>query len=114
MRDAFTTVLSRQPESPEVNLSYARLFLLPGQRWQEGEAYQRKAFEKLPADTYVMEQAIDYAIAAGRFEEAEGYIARLARPLHFWGVPGWVVDLRAKLAIAASGGVFDPCAPSTL
>ncbi|MES3008324.1 MAG: hypothetical protein V4751_11200 [Pseudomonadota bacterium] len=112
MRTAFTMVRSREPESPEVNLSYARLFLLPGQRWQDGEAYQRKAFERLPADTHVMEQAIDYAIAAGRFEEAESYIARLARPLHFWGVFEWVSDLRAKLQTASTGGVFDPCALS--
>lgn len=110
MRNAFTTVLSRQPDSAEVNLSYARLFLLPGQNWQEGEAYQRKAFATLPADTYVMEQAIDYAIAAGRFEEARGYIARLARPMHFWGVPEWVTDLNTKLDSAEQGLIFEPCA----
>jgi len=113
MRNAFTAVLSRQPDSAEVNLSYARLFLLPGQNWQEGEAYQRKAFATLAADTYVMEQAIDYEIAAGRFDTARGYIARLARPMHFWGVPAWVTDLRTKLNSAEQGLIFDPCASTT-
>ncbi len=110
MRNAFTTALSRQPESAEVNLSYARLFLLPGQNWQDGEPYQRNAFERLPVDTYVMEQTIDYAIAAGRFEDAQGFIARLARPMHFWGVPEWVTDLRHKLESAQRGQTFDRCA----
>lgn len=113
MRNAFTSVLGRQPDSAEVNLSYARLFLLPGQNWQEGEVYQRKAFATLPADTYVMEQAIDYAIAAGRFDEARVHIARLARPMHFWGVPEWVTALRTKLNSAEQGLIFDPCASTT-
>ncbi len=113
MRDAFSTGLSQQPDSAEVNLSYARLFLLPGKNWQEGESHQRKAFATLPADTYVMEQAIDYAIAAGRFEEARGYVTRLARPMHFWGVPEWVTDLRTKLDSAEQGLLFEPCAATT-
>lgn len=113
MRGAFSAGLSQQPDSAEVNLSYARLFLLPGQAWREGETYQRKAFATLPADTYVMEQAIDYAIAAGRFEEARGYVTRLARPMHFWGIPEWVTDLRTKLNSAEQGLIFDPCASTT-
>ncbi len=113
MRSAFTTALSRQPDSAEVNLSYARLFLLPGQDWQDGEPHQRRAFATLPADTYVMEQAIDYAIAAGRFDEARGYITRLARPMHFWGVPDWVADLSTKLNSVEQGLIFDPCASTT-
>lgn len=113
MRSAFTTALSRQPDSAEVNLSYARLFLLPGQDWQDGEPHQRRAFATLPADTYVMEQAIDYAIAAGRFDEARGYITRLSRPMHFWGVPDWLADLSTKLNSVEQGLIFDPCASTT-
>src|SRR5690606_31252923 len=67
MRDAmarrFSEALALNPEPAEVNLSYAQLFLMEGNNWQEGLVYQDKAFAMLPSDTFVLEQQIEYAIA---------------------------------------------------
>ena len=113
MRDYFARALNLAPESPEVNLSYARIFLMEGQDWQEGLEYHRKAFAAMPADSFIMEQAIEYAIAAAEYGEARALIARLARPLHFWGIPPWIVELNNRLQTAERGQPFDPCAAST-
>lgn len=113
MRTYFTRALALAPESPEVNLSYARIFLMEGQDWQQGLEYHRKAFAALPADSFIMEQAIEYALAGAQYDEARVLIARLARPMHFWGTQPWIADLSNRLQAAERGQVFDPCAAST-
>lgn len=113
MRTYFGRALTLAPESPEVNLSYAQIFLQEGEDWQQGLSYQSKAFAAMPADTFIMEQAIEYAIAAARYDEARMLIARLARPLHFWGTPTWIADLSNRLQAAERGQMFDACAAPT-
>lgn len=113
MRTYFAKALELAPESPEVNLSYARIFLMEGQDWQQGLEYHRKAFAAMPADSFIMEQAIEYALAAEQYDEARAFIARLARPMHFWGTQPWIADLSNRLQAAERGQAFDACAAST-
>ncbi len=110
MRASFEKALALAPNRPEVNLSYAQIFLMDGEQWQEGSSYQQRAFDALPADSFVMEQTIYYAIAAGRYADARALIVRLARPMHFWGIPGWIADLSHKVDAAEQGIAFEPCA----
>ncbi|MDP1932431.1 MAG: hypothetical protein Q8L60_13340 [Gammaproteobacteria bacterium] len=113
MREYFGRALALDPESPEVNLSYAQIFLMEGQDWQQGLNYQHKAFAVMPADSFIMEQAIKYEIAAARYDDARTLIARLARPMHFWGTPPWIAELNNRLQAAERGQAFDSCAAST-
>jgi tetratricopeptide (TPR) repeat protein len=105
----FNRALEINPNSPEVNLAMGEYYLLEGNDWTEGVAYQRRAFELLPADTYILEQAVRYAIAADQFEEAERLITELAQPIHFFGEPGWVSDLRERLLRKRRGEAYDIC-----
>lgn len=97
-------------DSPEANLAMGQLYLLEGKDWQSGMDYQRRAFELLPADTFILEQSVKYAIAADDFEEAERLISELAQPIHYFGEPQWVSDLRERLLQKRRGEIFDACA----
>ena len=108
--EAFERVIAMLPDNPEANLAMGELHLFPGRDWNHGAPYQQRAFELLPADTFIMEQAVKYAIEAGDFEEAERLIAELAQPLHFWGEPDWVGELRLRLLAKRRGAEYDHCA----
>ncbi|MCB1665282.1 MAG: hypothetical protein KDI28_05850 [Pseudomonadales bacterium] len=110
MARRFGEALALNPQPAEVNLSYAQLFLLEGKDWHEGLVYQDKAFALLPSDTFVLEQQIEYAIAARDFDRAEALIDRMARPMHFLGDAPWISELRERLRAARRGRAFDPCA----
>lgn len=110
MSTHFRNAMALNPDSAEVNLSNAQLYMFAGADWQQGLVYQEKAFASLPADNFVMEQAIEYAILAKNYERAESLIDRMARPMHFYGTPSWIRDLRNQLQAAERGQVFDPCA----
>jgi len=110
MQEQFTRALSLQPESPEVQLSYAQLFSLPGADWQQGLPYQQRALNSLGADSFVLEQAVDYAILAGRLADARRLVERMARPMHFWGEHPWIAALNGKLQAAERGQRWDACA----
>lgn len=105
----FARAVQLTPQSPEANLAMGEYFLLPGNDWTEGVAYQRKAFELLPADTFIMEQAVRYAIEAEQYDEAERLITELAQPIHYFGEPGWVSDLRVRLLRKRRGELYNPC-----
>lgn len=107
---AFEQVITVYPDNPEANLAMAQIHLFDGYEWRDGASYQRRAFELLPADTFIMEQAVKYAIEAEQFEEAERLIAELAQPLHYWGEPDWVSDLRILLLNKRRGTDYDLCA----
>lgn len=106
---AFERVIAMQPDNAEANLAMGEVFLFEGYDWKDGVEYQRRAFELLPADTFIMEQAVKYAIEAERFDEAERLIAELAQPLHLWGEPDWVSDLRLRLLNKRRGTNYDLC-----
>ena len=110
MTTHFEKALSINPDSAEVNLSNGQLFLFEGKDWQQGLVYQDKAFASLPADTFVLEQAIEYAILAKDYDTSNALINRMARPMHFWGTPFWISDLRKRVLAAQQGEAFDPCA----
>ena len=107
---AFARVVAMHPDNPEANLAMGEIFLFEGHDWRDGVDYQRRAFELLPADTFIMEQAVKYAIEAERFNEAERLIDELAQPLHLWGEPDWVSDLRLRLLNKRRGTDYDVCA----
>jgi len=110
MQQQFSRAVAQVPASPEANLAMGQLHLIPEMDWQPGLEYQRKAFELLPADTFILEQSVKYAIAAGDFAEAERLINELAQPIHFWGEPGWVTDLRERLLSKRNNSTYDACA----
>lgn len=105
----FSRAIEIRPQSPEANLAMGEYYLLPGNDWEQGVPYQQRAFELLPADTFVLEQAVRYAIAADQFEEADRLIAELAQPIHFFGEPGWVAELRVRLLRKRRGETYDVC-----
>lgn len=105
----FNRASEQGPQSPEANLAMAEYYLLPGNDWQQGVSYQQRAFELLPADTFIMEQAVRYAIAADQFEEAERLITKLAQPIHFFGEPSWVTDLRERLLRKRRDEPYEAC-----
>lgn len=110
MKAQFERAVASSPNSAEANLAMAEYYLLEGQDWTLGGNYQSKAFDLLPADVFIMEQAIKYAIAAENFDEAERLITEMAQPLHFFGEPGYVTDLRESLLKKRRGESFDACA----
>jgi len=110
MTNAFQRALEFAAESPEANLAMGRLFLVEEENWMQGKDYQLKAYSLLPADTFIMEQEVRYAIFENSFEEAEVLINELAQPIHFWGEPGWVSDLRERLLRKRRGEPYDLCA----
>ena len=107
--DYFERALQLNPASPEANLAMGEYFLLEGNDWTQGVPYQRRAFELLPADTFILEQAVKYAIAADRYDEAERIITELAQPIHYFGEPEWVSDLRVRLLRKRRGEPYNPC-----
>ncbi len=106
----FQRVVEMQPDNPEANLAMGQIHLFSAYDWRDGLAYQQRAFALLPADTFIMEQAAKYAIEAGEFGEAEALITELAQPLHAWGEPDWVGDLRLRLLNKRRGTDYDLCA----
>ncbi|MFT7470506.1 MAG: tetratricopeptide (TPR) repeat protein [Kiritimatiellia bacterium] len=105
----FNRAIEIRPQSPEANLAMGEYYLLPGNDWEQGVSYQQRAFELLPADTFILEQAVRYAIAADQFQEAERLITELAQPIHFFGEPGWVTQLRERLLRKRRGEAYDVC-----
>ena len=105
----FNRALELSPDSPEANLALGQIYLLEGKDWKAGVGYQKKAFSLLPADTFVMEQAVKYAIIADEFEEAQRLINELAQPIHYFGEPDWVGDLRVRLLKKRRGENYDEC-----
>ncbi|MGI9250789.1 MAG: hypothetical protein ACR2PR_06290 [Pseudohongiellaceae bacterium] len=105
----FRQALAIAPDNAEVNLAMGEIYLFPERNWQEGVAYQRRAFELLPADTFIMEQATRYAIESDNYEQAELLITELAQPLHFWLEPEWVTDLRERLLRKRRNEPYDEC-----
>ncbi|MDA1372671.1 MAG: hypothetical protein O2971_18200 [Proteobacteria bacterium] len=106
----FRRALAILPQSPEANLAMGQLYLFPEQDWQEGIEYQRRAFSQLPADSFIMEQAIKYAIAADEYDEAERLINEMAQPIHYFGEPQYVSDLRVRLLRKRRSEPYDACA----
>ncbi|MEX2130819.1 MAG: hypothetical protein WD772_04985, partial [Pseudohongiellaceae bacterium] len=111
MLNYFSQALALAPENPEANLAMAQYYLLDGEDLNSGIASQRKAMALLPADTFVMEQAINYAIEERRFDDALRLVDEVSQPLHFWGEPEWVGDLRASLTRKQSGLESNDCIP---
>lgn len=109
IQQSFGRALASLPDSPEANLAMAQLYLLEGLSWQDGRAYQQAAFELLPADSFIMEQAVRYAIEAGDFVRAEQLIDEMAQPIHFYGEPGYVADLRERLLRKRRGESYEAC-----
>lgn len=107
----FERALAINPDAAEVSLSNGELFLFADKDWQQGIIFRDRAFASLPSDTFVLEQAIEYAIRAEDYEKADALINRMARPMHFWGTPYWIDELRNKLHAAERGETFDPCTP---
>lgn len=104
----FARALQLAPQNPEANLAMGQYFLLDGD-WQQGLAYQQKAFELLPADAFITEQAVKYAIYAEQYEEAERLINELAQPIHYYGEAGWVTELRQRLLKKRRGEPYSQC-----
>lgn len=109
MKTQFERAVALGPDSAEANLAMAEYYLLEGQDWRQGRDYQRRAFELLPADGFIMEQTIKYAIAAEEFDEAERLISEMAQPLHYFGEPAYVTELRDRLSKKRQGEEFDAC-----
>ncbi len=105
----FEQAVQLAPQSPEANLAMGQYYLLEGNDWRQGAVYQKKAFELLPADTFVMEQAVKYAIAAEDYEQAERLINELAQPIHYFGEPQWVSDLRLRLLRKRRSEPYSEC-----
>ncbi len=110
IRRSFEQALAIIPDSPEANLAIAQLYLFQGEDWQNGQEYQRKAFALLPADSFIMEQTIKYAIAAEEYDEAERLINEMAQPIHFFGEPDFVSNLRLRLLKKRRNEPYDACA----
>lgn len=108
--DHFERALALAPDNAEANLAMGQLHLLEGGDWRAGRPFQRRAFELLPADSFVMEQAVRYAIEAGEHEEAERLIGEMAQPVHFFGEPEYVTALRLRLQRKRRGEDYDACA----
>jgi Flp pilus assembly protein TadD len=110
MQEQFTRAFKMAPDNPEVNLAMAQFYLFPEQDWRLGVSYQEKAFAALPADSFIMEQAAKYAMAANEFDYAEQLISEMAQPLHFYGEPDYVSDLRIRLLKKRRNEPYDACA----
>lgn len=105
----FSRTVAINPAHPEANLAMAQFYLFPGQRLEDGIPYQRRAQAALPADTFVMEQAVKYAIEEQRYQDAERLLDELSQPLHLWGEPDWVSELRRRLTLRQQGLPYDEC-----
>ena len=98
------------PDSPEVYLALGQLALMPERDWQSGLEFQQRAFELLPGDSFIMEQAARYAIEARDYERASLLIEKLAIPIHSFGEPSYVTDLRERLLRKRRNEVYERCA----
>lgn len=105
----FLKAIELRQDSAEAELALAEYYLLEGQDWEHGLPYQQRAFELLPADGFIMEVSVKYAIAAQQFEEAERLIAELSQPTHFFGEPDYVTALREQLMAMKRGEVYNAC-----
>ncbi len=110
IKQKFLKSLDLRENSAESHLALAEFYLLEGQDWQLGKPYQQRAFELLPADGFIMEASVKYAIAAEEFGEAERLLAEMSQPIHFFGEPSYVSDMREQLMRKRRGEVFDACA----
>ena len=109
----FNYALQLAPANPEVHLALGQLALLPERDWQAGQEHQRRAFDLLPGDSFILEQAARYAIEAAQYERAEMLITEMAQPLHSFGEPGYVSDLRARLHSHRRDEDYDRCVRAT-
>ena len=89
---------------------WVRCIYLKSRIGRQGVEYQRHAFLLLPADSFIMEQSIKYSIAAGEYAEAERLINEMAQPIHFFGEPDFVTNLRDRLTSAQQDKSYDECA----
>ncbi len=110
IREHFQRALELLPESPETHLALGQLYLFPEEDWRDGVQYQQTAFSMLPADSFIMEQAVRYAIEAEQFEAAQQLIEEMAQPIHYFGEPGYVSDLRERMLRKRRNEPFDACA----
>jgi|GEM_PF-283803 len=110
IEQSFNYALQLAPDNPEVHLALGQLALLPERDWQQGQSSQRRAFDLLPADGFIMEQAARYAIEEEDFERADRLIAELAQAIHSFGEPGFVTDLRERLLRKRRNEPYDSCA----
>lgn len=110
IKNAFEHALELAPDHPETNLAMGQYYLFPEADWRQGSSFNRKAFANLPADSFIMEQTVKYAILSGEYERAESLIAEMAQPLHTFGEPGYVSDLRLRLRALRDGEDYDECA----
>ena len=110
IKQSFEKALSLVPTNAEAHLAMGQVYLFPEEDWSTGRAYQQRAFELLPADSFIMEQAVRYAIEADEFDEAEALIGEMSQPLHYFGIPGYVNDLRQRLNSKRGGSAYNACA----
>jgi len=106
---SFRYALELAPENPEVHLALGQLALLPEREWQAGHEHQRRAFDLLPGDSFIIEQAARYAIEDAQYDRAEMLISKMAQPLHSFGEPGYVSNLRERLYSHRRGEDYDRC-----
>ncbi|MDD9894193.1 MAG: hypothetical protein OXU66_06415 [Gammaproteobacteria bacterium] len=106
----FEKAIELAPNNAEANLALGQVYLFEEQDWRQGVEYQRHAFLLLPADSFIMEQSIKYSIAAGEYAEAERLINEMAQPIHFFGEPDFVTNLRDRLTSAQQDKSYDECA----
>ncbi len=110
IEQSFLAALALVPDNAEANLAMGQLYLFPEKNWSDGLKFQQRAFELLPADTFILEQSAKYAIESEAFSEAERLIDELAQPMHFFGVPGYVNDLRQRLQSKRNNEDYLACA----
>jgi tetratricopeptide (TPR) repeat protein len=106
----FERAMELVPSSPEAYLAMGQVYLFEEEDWRNGVEFQARAFELLPADSFILEQSAKYAIAAAEYERAERIIDELAQPIHFFGLPAYVNDLQQRLAAHRRGETYDACA----
>ncbi len=106
----FRKALELVPENAEANLAMGQYYLLEGEAISAGLPYQQRALALLPADSFIMEQTIRYLIELEQFDEAERLLGELTQPLHFFGEPEWVGNLRDRMSSKKQGTIYDVCA----
>lgn len=110
IKQSFEQALALAPSNAEAHLAMGQVYLFPEENWSPGRDYQRRAFELLPADSFIMEQAVRYAIEAEEFENAATLIDEMSQPLHYFGVPGYVNDLRLRMESKRNNSPYEACA----
>lgn len=110
IRVHFDRAMALLPEIPETHLALGQLYLFPEEDWRRGVDAHATAFALLPADSFIMEQAVRYAIAADDYERASRLIEEMAQPIHFFGEPEYVTNLRERLLRKRRNEPYDVCA----